>query len=475
MIHSSGPLNFGDQVAEMIQQGVFFTTTQPAWIARAPGRLDLMGGNVDYTGGLVLQLPLREAVWAAVQLTSRPTIRVLNPGAAQFGWETAIEIHIGELSNLEAITAISERAPGFRWGRYVLGVFHLLNQRYGSFASQGANLFLASDLPPNRGVASSAALEIATLKSASAASGIVLDGVALAEAGQWVENVVAHSACGIMDQAAIVLGEQNSLLPLLCQPCSRLPPIRLPEKLRVWGLDSMVSRSTNSDVYEAARAAAFIGYKMICQWKCLPLTLVEVSGIPRWTDPLWNGYLSNIPPSEFRSTYEHRLPESLSGCDFLRLFGEHLDPFTSIDHNRSYPIRAAVRYAIEENFRIETVKMLLETFEQRESDSTLRLIGELLFQSHHAYTECGLGASVCDDLVALARQIGFFGAKMTGGGGGGVVAVLGLADQEDTLKQLVTEYAAKHNGMPHVFEGSSDGVDISGAYPVDATMLVGYQ
>ena len=105
--------------------------------------------------------------------------------------------------------------------------------------------------------------------------------------------------------------------------------------------------SLGHDEFVADRAAAFIGYKMICQWKCLPLTLEEVSGIPRWTDLLWKGYLSNIPPSEFRSTYEHRLPESLSGRDFLRLFGEHLDPFTSIDHNRSYPIRAAVRYAVD--------------------------------------------------------------------------------------------------------------------------------
>jgi L-arabinokinase len=471
MIYSSNPLNFGDQVAEMIQRGVFFTPMQPVWIARAPGRLDLMGGNVDYTGGLVLQLPLREAVWAAVQPTPGPTICVLNPGAAQFGWKTTLEIHIGELSSLEAIEAICERSPGFGWGRYVLGAFHLLNQRYGSFADRGANLFLASDLPPNRGVASSAALEIATLKAASAAVGIALDGVALAGAGQWVENVVAHSACGIMDQAAIVLGQRNCLLPLICQPCSRLPPIPLPKELRVWGIDSMVSRSTNDDAYESARAAAFIGYKMICQWECLDLALEQVSGIPRWTDPRWKGYLSNIPPSEFRSRYERRLPESFGGCDFLRLFDEHLDPFTSIDPDHFYPVRAAVRYAIEENLRIETVKMLLETLGQREIDSTLRLIGELQFQSHLAYTECGLGASACDDLVALARRLGFFGAKMTGGGGGGVVAVLGLAHQENTLKQMVAEYAAQRGGMPHVFEGSSDGTDISGACLVEAAML----
>ena len=445
----------------MVQRGLFFTPTQPVWMARAPGRLDLMGGNVDYTGGLVLQLPLREAIWAAVQPVSRATIRVHNPGAAQYGWETALECPIADLSSLPAIEALCTQNPGAHWGRYVLGAFHLLRERYGAFTEQGANLFLSSDLPPNRGVASSAALEIATLKAASAALSIRLEGVALAEAGQWVENVVAHSACGIMDQAAIVLGRQDCLLPLLCQPCSPLPSIRLPAEVRVWGIDSMVSRSTSSLAYETARAAAFIGYKMICQWEGLSPVPEEMSGIPRWTEPRWKGYLSNLPPSEFRSRYEQRLPESIAGRDFLRHFGEHIDPFTSVQPDHSYPVRAAVRYASEENLRIETVKVLLENGGYSEWENTLRLIGELMLQSHLAYAECGLGSSACDDLVALARRLGFFGAKMTGGGGGGVVAVLGLAHQEDRLRELVAIYAGQCGVRPNLFEGSSDGADAS--------------
>jgi galactokinase len=473
MSYSSRPHNFTDKIAEMIEQGVFFRTMRPAWIARAPGRLDLMGGNVDYTGGLVLQLPLRESVWAAVQPSPEPEIRIFNPDAARFGWETTLEIQTSKISSLKAIAALCERSPGALWGRYVLGAFHLLHQRFGAFANQGANLFLASNLPPNRGVASSAALEIATLKAASAALGIPLDGVALAEAGQWVENVAAHSACGIMDQAAIVLGQQNCLLPLLCQPCSPLAPIRLPQGLRIWGIDSMVSRSTHGKAYETARAAAFIGYQMICQWEGLHPVPEEISGIPRWTDARWNGYLSNIAPSTFRASYERRLPESLSGRDVLRLFDRHLDPFTSVDPDLSYPIRAAVRYASEENLRVETAKTLFEALGNIEFDRTLRLIGELLFQSHLAYAECGLGAAACDDLVTLARRFGFFGAKMTGGGAGGVVAILGHESQEDSLKQLLAEYAAEHGATPYLFEGSSDGVDISGTYVVTQTQLVG--
>ena len=37
------------------------------FVARAPGRLDVMGGISDYSGGLVLQYPILEACYAAAQ------------------------------------------------------------------------------------------------------------------------------------------------------------------------------------------------------------------------------------------------------------------------------------------------------------------------------------------------------------------------------------------------------------------------
>ena len=78
-------------------------------------------------------------------------------------------------------------------------------------------------MPLNKGVSSSAAVEVAVMKPPPRAYGIALDGIELAEACQWVENVIAESACGIMDQAAAVLGDEGYVLPLLCQPC-QMPP-----------------------------------------------------------------------------------------------------------------------------------------------------------------------------------------------------------------------------------------------------------
>ncbi len=207
----------------MIAAHDFFGEEEPIWIARAPGRLDVMGGNVDYTGGMVLQSLLREAVWVAIQPRSDDVIRILNPGAAQFGWQPSLELRTSAFGDVSALRHLCNQRESSRWAGYVLGALHLL-KRNGEWASNsGADLFIASDLPPNKGVSSSAALEIAVLKAASAAYEINLEGVALATAGQWVENIVVGAACGIMDQAAIVLGEENNLLPMLCQPCRPFP------------------------------------------------------------------------------------------------------------------------------------------------------------------------------------------------------------------------------------------------------------
>jgi L-arabinokinase len=156
------------------------------------------------------------------------------------------------------------------------------------------------------------------------------------------------------------------------------------------------------------------------------------------------------------------LPDSLSGREFLEHAEEHVDPFTKVDPDREYPIRAAVRYATEENLRVQMIYKLFTTSTWSGSDSSLQAIGEILRQSHIAYSECGLGSEACDELVSRSLKAGFFGAKMTGGGAGGVVAILGRAGDQRAIQSIAQEYAAGRSAMPHIFEGSSDGVDAFG-------------
>jgi L-arabinokinase len=464
--------DFRSTVLSLRGPDLFFDTARPVYISRAPGRLDVMGGNVDYTGGLVFEATIREATWAAAQVRTDRTIVLSNPQMIDSHWQPRVDVPLDALANEAGVRALVNDRPAIRWTAYVLGVLHLLLTRWPDQVQDGLTLYLESDVPLNKGVSSSAAVEVATMKAAAAAYGIALEGIELAEACQWVENVIAESACGIMDQAASVLGEEGHILPLLCQPCAVRPLVKLPEDLQVWAIDSGVKHAVTGIEYEAARAAAFVGYRMICEWEQLPVSFESASRIPRYTDPRWNGYLSNISASSFRSRYETRLPESIGGAELLAQDTLHLDPFTQIRPGASYPVRACTRYAIEEQQRIEMFVELVRGLSHEPHPQGFRLLGDLMFQSHWSYTECGLGCEATDRIIELVREESddgkLYGAKITGGGAGGTVAVLGTRGARASFERVVGRYAEQQGAMPYVFEGSSPGADRFGIQVIGA-------
>ena len=88
MIPAIDPNSFRQQVERVILRGDPLDGARPVWCARAPGRIDFMGGNVDYTGGLALQIP---TIWAIFQPSHEPVLRIFNPEAEAFGWATVLE------------------------------------------------------------------------------------------------------------------------------------------------------------------------------------------------------------------------------------------------------------------------------------------------------------------------------------------------------------------------------------------------
>ena len=151
------------------------------------------------------------------------------------------------------------------------------------------------------------------------------------------------------------------------------------------------------------------------------------------------------------------------GADYLCGGQIHVDPFTPVRAEIRYPVRAAVRYAVEENHGIRTFIELARGAAGLGADAAaFALMGELMFQSHLAYSECGLGCEATDYLVELVREEaagGLLGAKITGGGAGGTVAVLGRRGSDAAFARVVSRYAEYSGSAPYVFDGSSPGAD----------------
>jgi L-arabinokinase len=175
-------------------------------------------------------------------------------------------------------------------------------------------------------------------------------------------------------------------------------------------------------------------------------------------DPRWHGYLANLTPREFDQTFAAQLPEQLMGVEFLARYAGTTDAVTRIDPARSYAVRVPAAHPVYEHFRVQLFEVLLCA---AESERRNQLLGELMYQSHASYSACGLGSEGTDLLVQLVKaegmSNGLYGAKITGGGSGGTVAVLGRRAADSAVQRVAEKYAEATGHQPYLFSGSSPG------------------
>jgi galactokinase len=454
------PVKLSD-VSEFIEEldTTLFDSQSEITIARAPGRLDVMGGIADYSGSLVLELPIAEATLVALQKDDTRRLSVvslLEKETLNFEMPLADFERDGQpIEYGEALEYFkSDRTR--HWAAYVAGVFLVLMRERGTHFDKGARLLISSRVPEGKGVSSSAALEVATMSAVAAAFNIELAPREIALLCQRVENLIVGAPCGVMDQMSVACGEANQLLAMICQPAELLGTISLPEDLAVWGLDSGTRHSVGEGDYGSVRAGTFMGYRIIADTAGLS---VEQNGEHVVIDdPQWRGYLANVAPSEFEERFAAKLPVSLLGEEFLARYGGTTDAVTNIEPGRTYAIHAPTSHAVYENSRVHRFAELLRGELGQEEKVAL---GKLMYESHASYSACGLGSKGTDLLVEMVRaagvERGLFGAKITGGGSGGTVAVLGSRNAEDTVNEVADSFAVSTGHEPYIFSGSSPG------------------
>jgi len=144
----------------------FFDARSPIVMSRAPGRLDVMGGIADYSGSLVLQRTTSEATFAAVQRTDKTLLNVVSLSPDSNGIPRVFALPLAALLRDGSPIRYAEARMIFanatdHWAAYVVGVFIVLMRERGVVFTQGARMLISSRVPESKGVASSAALEVA--------------------------------------------------------------------------------------------------------------------------------------------------------------------------------------------------------------------------------------------------------------------------------------------------------------------------
>jgi L-arabinokinase len=431
------------------------------WVARVPARLDVMGGIADYSGANACEAVLGRGMLVALQPRTDRTLRIrtMQVGKRSLPIETRIAMDYFDsgdgLGGFPQMRELFHSNPLAMWAAYTGGSIFTLLKEESIRLSSGFNMLLISAVPMNVGIGSSAAVEIGTLSCLNAYLGLGLDAGRLARLGQMAENHVVGAPCGIMDQTTVVSGRKGRLTHILCRPGSVLGEVAIPPGTAFVGINSMVRHSVAGNPYGDTRIGAFMGKRI-------------VNDLRARTGRAQLDYLAELSVEEFRSQYLPKIPERMLGSEFLARYKTHDDSVTTIQPDANYRVAGPTRHPVEENERV--LRFIDSLRAANEGDeSGLTTAGECMFAAHASYRDnCSLSIGEVDFLVeAVGKRgpaSGLFGAKITGGGTGGTVAVFGRTDAlQEHIPQIAVEYSRRVGAMPDVFEGTSPGATEFGA------------
>ena len=169
-------------------------------LVKSPGRINLIGEHIDYNGGYVLPAAINLKVSLKIYKTETTYCTISSKDRGTFGFDIQQPLEISST----------------HWENYVLGVIDgLLKKRPNQLG--GFECSIMSELPIGAGISSSAALECGVAKGLNHLFDLNLSDIELIEISRMAEHDFVGTKCGVMDQFAVTMGQNNKLLLLNCE------------------------------------------------------------------------------------------------------------------------------------------------------------------------------------------------------------------------------------------------------------------
>ena len=438
-----------------------FFNSGEVWVTRVPARLDVMGGIADYSGANVCEAVLGRGMLMALQARTDRTLRIRTVQVGKRSLPVETRIPLDYLSSGDTVGAyaqvreLCQANPLVAWAAYVGGsIFTLLKEETVDLP-YGFSFMLLSAVPMNVGIGSSAAVEIGTLWCLNAYLGLELGGARVAQLGQMAENHVVGAPCGIMDQIAVTNGRRGKLTHILCRPGSIVGEVEIPRGTGFVGINSMVRHSVAGQAYGNVRIGAFMGKKIVNELRAR-------------TGRAPVNYLTELSTQEWAAEYAAQMPDTILGSEFLGRYKTHDDPVTTVQPDATYRVAGPARHPVEENERVLQFISAMNAAKDGDPHACIDA-GKAMYAAHESYRRnCNLSVPDVDFLVESVRkrgpEAGLYGAKITGGGTGGTVAVFGkIAALKEHIPQIAVEFSRRVGVMPDIFEGTSPGAIEFGA------------
>jgi len=362
---------------------------KPSTLAKAPGRVELLGNHTDYNGGLVLAAAIDRFTVVVGRPTSDRTARVTSA-------------NLGGLDEFP-VDSIEPGGTSDSWDRYVRGVTWAIREADGPLRS-GFEAALAGDVPIGTGLSSSASLQ--------GAFALFLDGAGLcssmddspaarmqlAQTLRRSENEYVGVNSGLLDQFSTLFGQADRAFVLDCRTLEfELVPLGHPAPAIVV-CDSKTSRRLADGMYNRRRAE--------CE--------------------------------QVVAYFQKRRPgKSMTQLRDLTL-GELEDEWTALD-----PVaRLRARHILTENDRVLRGARALRS-------GDLIAFGALMSASHASSRDDFENSSPALDALfeAAEESPGFLGGKLSGAGWAGCTVNLVRAGEADNFAESIRTGYDRRTGL----------------------------
>jgi galactokinase len=345
--------------------------------------VNLIGEHTDYNEGFVLPMAIEREVLLAAAPNGSRQIRLRS---------TAFD----EPATVELSQPV-ERTTHGHWSNYPRGVIAGFIER--NVALIGLDLLIHSTVPPGGGLASSAALEVATATLLEAVAQRTLDPLEKVRLCQEAEHRFAGVPCGIMDPFVVALARRDHLMLLDCRS----------------------HRAQDIEFSDPEVAVLIVG--------------------------------TNVRHSLAHSEYPLRRRQCESAAQKLQLSSLRAltagDLASAAQQLDLQSLRRA-RHVVTEIDRTQQAAAAIAARRWREA-------GRLMYLSHESLRfDFEVSAPELDAIVEIARAIGeqggISGARMTGGGFGGcAVLLVRTAAAARIIERIALQYSQQFAVTPTLF------------------------
>ncbi|MCK6484008.1 MAG: hypothetical protein L6R00_07730 [Phycisphaerae bacterium] len=455
-------------VAEFCHRSTSAHDNTSARVACAPAVVDVMGGLSEWAGCPVLVSPLRTCVVAAARQGSAGRLIVRLRGDATDDARQyvapidSLQVQPGGEGNIGALLA-DLRARGAEAAAPVVAAVQamLCGDMHEPLQSGLGIEFEVSDGASDlAGV--SAALAAVTLEAVQGAFGHRLPRAELLACLERISKWPSLEPGGTRLLLAAMEAQPGRLTQLRRQPQHVAGQIELPAGLIVAAVEVFPRRPIRRERVVESQIAAMMGHRMI----------VELADAGIGKPPAAYAFLADVTTADFVDHFRDRIPQRISGREYLDLFGPLPNETMTIDPDHAYRPRSRVEHHIYEHQRVQDVMAHLIRAANANDDGPLTKAAELIYASHWSHSQrFGLGSAETDFVSQHVRQQGpakgMFGAKLASGAYGGLMIVL-MRDTpaaRNVLNEVVETAAAQYKSPFRVLTGSDAGAAVIGARP----------